>query len=149
MNIILLDRVDGLGVLGDKVKVRSGYARNYLIPKGKATEATPAKIAEFEARRAELEKQQAERLAASRQRGESLNGKVLTIFAKSGDEGKLFGSVGTQAIVEAAASQGLKLERQEVLMPHGTIRELGEFPTTLHLYGGVEAEILVRVVEAE
>ena len=145
----MLDRVDGLGVLGDKVKVKSGYARNYLIPKGKATEATPVKIAEFEARRAELEKQQAERLAASQARAEALNGKVLTVFAKSGDEGKLFGSVGTQSIADAAAQQGFKLERQEILMPHGTIRELGEFPIGLHLYGGIEAEVLVRVVEAE
>lgn len=149
MEIILLDRVDGLGVLGDKVKVKSGYARNYLIPKGKATEATPVKIAEFEARRAELEKLQAERLAASEQRAAALNGKVLTVFAKSGDEGKLFGSVGTQNIADAAAQQGLKLERQEILMPHGTIRELGEFPIDLHLYGGVEAQVTVRVVEAE
>lgn len=149
MEIILLDRVDGLGVLGDKVKVKSGYARNYLIPKGKATEATPAKIAEFEARRAELEKLQAERLAASEQRAAALNGKVLTVFAKSGDEGKLFGSVGTQNIADAAAQQGLQLERQEILMPHGTIRELGEFLIDLHLYGGVEAQVTVRVVEAE
>ena len=149
MEIILLDRVDGLGVLGDKVKVKSGYARNYLIPKGKATEATPAKIAEFEARRAELEKLQAERLAASEQRAAALNGKVLTVFAKSGDEGKLFGSVGTQNIADAAAQQGLQLERQEILMSHGTIRELGEFLIDLHLYGGVEAQVTVRVVEAE
>lgn len=149
MEIILLDRVDGLGALGDKVNVKSGYARNYLIPKGKATEATPVKIAEFEARRAELEKQQAERLSASEQRAAALDGKVLTVFAKSGDGGKLFGSVGTQNIVEAAAQQGLTLERQEVLMPHGTIRELGEFPIDLQLYGGVAAQVLVRVVEAE
>lgn len=149
MDIILLDRVAGLGNLGDKVSVKSGYARNFLIPQGKATEATQTKIAEFEARRAELEKQQAERLAAAEKRAEQLNGKVLTIFAKSGDEGKLFGSVGTQQIASAAEQQGLELARHEILMPHGTIRELGEFPIDLKLYGDIEAQVLVRVVEAE
>lgn len=149
MEIILLDRVSGLGELGDKVQVKSGYARNYLIPKGKATEATKAKIAEFEARRAELEKQQAERLAAAERRAEQLNGKVLTIFSKSGDEGKLFGSVGTQHIAAAAEQQGLALARPEILMPHGAIRELGEYPIDLKLYGDIHAQVLVRVVEAE
>lgn len=149
MEIILLDRVSGLGDLGDKVEVKSGYARNFLIPKGKATEATKTKIAEFEARRAELEKQQAERLAASERRAEQLNGKVLTIFAKSGDEGKLFGSVGTQHIAAAAEQQGLELSRPEILMPHGAIRELGEYPIDLKLYGDIQSQVLVRVVEAE
>lgn len=149
MEVILLDRVSGLGELGDKVNVKSGYARNCLIPKGKATEATKAKIAEFEARRAELEKQQAQRLAESERRAEQLNGKVLTIFAKSGDEGKLFGSVGTQHIAAAAEQQGLQLARPEILMPHGAIRELGEYPIDLKLYGDIQAQVLVRVVEAE
>lgn len=149
MDIILLDRVAGLGNLGDKVSVKAGYARNYLIPKGQATEATKAKIAEFEARRAELEKQQAEKLAATQRRAEQLNGKVLTVFSKSGDEGKLFGSVGTQQIAHAAEQQGLELARHEILMPHGTIRELGEYPINLKLYGDVEAQVLVRIVEAD
>lgn len=149
MEIILLDRVHGLGSLGDKVRVKSGYARNYLIPTGKATEAIPSKIAEFEARRKELEEKQAQRLAASAQRAESLNGKILTVFAKAGDEGKLFGSVGTQQIVAAAEQQSLQLERQEVMMPHGTIRELGEYVVDLKLYGDIEAQVTVRVVVAE
>lgn len=149
MEIILLDRVDGLGELGDKVRVKSGYARNFLIPRGKATEATAEKIAVFEARRAELEKQQAERRSASEERRESIDGTVLTIFAKAGEEGKLFGSVGTQHIVSAAEEQGVKLQRQEVMMPNGTIRELGEFPITLKFYGDIHAEILVRVVMSE
>lgn len=149
MDIILLDRVAGLGELGDKVSVKAGYARNFLIPTGKATEATPARIAEFEARRAELEKQLQARLAESRARAENLNGKVLTILAKSGEEGKLFGSIGTQNIVEAAAQQGLSLTRQEVLMPNGTIRELGEYQIALNLYGDFPAEVTVRVVEGE
>ncbi|SUO94394.1 50S ribosomal protein L9 [Suttonella ornithocola] len=148
MDIILLDRVAGLGDLGDKVSVKSGYARNFLIPQGKATEATKTKIAEFEARRADLEKQQAERLAETERRAEQLNEKVLTIFAKCGDEGKLFGSVGTQQIASAAEQQGLTLARNEILMPHGTIRELGEYPIDLKLYGDIHAQVIVRIVEA-
>lgn len=146
MNIILLERINGLGELGDRVEVKSGYARNYLIPQGKATEATKANLERFEARRAELEKQQAQRLEKARQRAELLDGKVLTIFSKAGDEGKLFGSVGTQQIAEAAQSQGLELERQEILMPNGTLRELGEYEIDLQLYGNTPARILVRVV---
>ena len=149
MEIILLDRVVGLGNLGDRVNVKAGYARNYLIPTGKATEASKAKIAEFEAKRKEFEKAQAQRLADTEKRAEQLNGKVLTIFAKSGDEGKLFGSVGTQQIAAAAEKQGLKLSRQEILMPHGTIREIGEYPIDLKLYADIKAQVLVRVVEAE
>lgn len=149
MDIILLDRVVGLGELGDKVSVRPGYARNFLIPSGKATEATKANLEKFEARRAELEQRQAERLAESQRRAEALNGKLLTIFAKAGDEGKLFGSVGTQQIANAAEQQGLKLERQEILMPNGTIRELGEYEIDLQLYGDIAAQVLVRVVVSE
>ena len=149
MDIILLDRVVGLGELGDKVSVKSGYARNYLIPTGKATEATKANVEKFEARRAELEKQLAERLADSQRRADALNGKVLTIFSKAGDEGKLFGSVGTQQIAEAAEQQGLEVERQEILMPNGTIRELGEYEVDLQLYGDIAAQVLVRVVVSE
>ena len=149
MEIILLDRVVGLGNLGDRVNVKAGYARNYLIPTGKATEASKAKIAEFEAKRQEFEKAQAQRLTKTEKRAEQLNGKVLTIFAKSGDEGKLFGSVGTQQIAAAAEKQGLKLSRQEILMPHGTIREIGEYPIDLKLYADIKAQVLVRVVEAE
>lgn len=147
MDIILLDRVAGLGQLGDKVSVKAGYARNYLIPKGKAAEATPARIAEFEARKAELEKALQKRLAESQQRAEQLNGQIFTVFAKSGEEGRLFGSVGTQNIVEAAKKQGLVLSRQEVLMPNGTIRELGEYTLDLQLYGDFPAQIIVKVVE--
>lgn len=146
MDIILLDRVVGLGELGDKVSVRPGYARNFLIPQGKATEATKANLEMFEQRRAELERQLAERLAESERRAAELDGKVLTIFAKAGDEGKLFGSVGTQQIAAAAEQQGLRLERPEILMPHGTIRELGEYTIDLQLYGDIAAQVLVRVV---
>ena len=141
MNVILLEKVAGLGELGDRVEVKAGYARNFLIPQGKATEATKANIERFEARRAELERQQAEKLADAERRAAALAGKVLTILAKAGDEGKLFGSVGTQ--------QGLQLARSEVLMPHGTIREIGEYTIALHLFAGISTEVLVRVVAGE
>lgn len=149
MDIILLDRVDGLGQLGDRVSVKSGYARNFLIPKGKATEATPAKIEQFEKRRAEFEKAQQERLAASQTRADQLSGKVFVVASKAGDEGKLFGSVGTQHIVDAAKAIGLDLERHEVLMPNGTIREIGEYPITLKLYGDIHVDVTVRVIVAD
>ncbi|PIE82629.1 MAG: 50S ribosomal protein L9 [Cardiobacteriales bacterium] len=149
MELILLEQVAGLGELGDKVKVRPGYGRNFLIPTGKATEATAKNLAIFEARRAELEKLQAEKLADAQKRAAELDGKVLTILAKAGEEGKLFGSVGPQNIVEAAEQQGLALEKHEVLMPHGTIRELGEFPIDLKLFGDTHCQVLVRVVVGE
>ena len=132
MNVILLEKVTHLGDLGDRVEVKAGYARNFLIPQGKATEATKANIERFEARRAA-----------------ALAGKVLTILAKAGDEGKLFGSVGTQDIANAAVQQGLQLARSEVMMPHGTIREIGEYTVSLHLFAGISTEVLVRVVAGE
>ena len=146
MNVILLEKVAGLGELGDRVEVKAGYARNFLIPQGKATKAN---IERFEARRAELERQQAEKLADAERRAAALAGKVLTILAKAGDEGKLFGSVGTQDIANAAVQQGLQLARSEVLMPHGTIREIGEYTIALHLFAGISTEVLVRVVAGE
>ena len=149
MNIILLEKVAGLGELGDRVNVKAGYARNFLIPQRKATEATQANIERFEARRAELERQQAAKLADAEQRAAALSGKVLTILAKAGDEGKLFGSVGTQDIADAAMQQGLKLTRSEVMMPHGTIRETGEYTISLHLFAGISTEVLVRVVAGD
>lgn len=149
MNVILLEKVTHLGDLGDRVEVKAGYARNFLIPQRKATEATQANIERFEARRAELERQQAAKLADAEQRAAALSGKVLTILAKAGDEGKLFGSVGTQDIADAAMQQGLKLTRSEVMMPHGTIRETGEYTISLHLFAGISTEVLVRVVAGD
>ena len=140
MNVILLEKVAGLGELGDRVEVKAGYARNFLIPQGKATEATKANIERFEARRAELERQQAEKLADAERRAAALAGKVLTILAKAG---------GTQDIANAAVQQGLQLARSEVLMPHGTIREIGEYTIALHLFAGISTEVLVRVVAGE
>ena len=116
MNVILLEKVTHLGDLGDRVEVKAGYARNFLIPQGKATEATKANIERFEARRAELERQQAENWQTPSVAPPALAGKVLTILAKAGDEGKLFGSVGTQDIANAAVQQGLQLARSEVMI---------------------------------
>lgn len=146
MKVILLNKVTGLGNLGDLVEVKPGYARNFLLPKGHAAEATKANLERFEARRAELEKQQAARLADSEARAQAFNGKVLTITAKAGDEGRIFGSVGSQHIVEAAKAQGLTLSRNEITVPNGNIRELGEFNIALHFFGDVKAEVVVRVV---
>lgn len=149
MEVILLQKVDNLGGLGDKVKVRAGYGRNYLIPQGLAKPATPENIAEFEARRAELEKAAAEALAAAQARKEKLDGLTVTITAKSGGEGKLFGSVGTVDIAEAVTAAGYELERKEVRMPAGPIRVAGEHEIELHLHSDVNATIKVVVVGEE
>ena len=146
MKIILQERVTGLGNLGDMVEVKAGYARNYLIPTGRATEATKKNIERFESRRAELEKQQAQKLADAEKRVAAFNGKVLTIVANVGDEGKLYGSISSQNIVEAAKKEGLDLARSEVLLHSSTIREAGEFPIELRFFGDNRAEIIVRVV---
>lgn len=148
MKVILLHKVTGLGNLGDLVDVKPGYARNFLLPKGHAAEATKANLERFEARRAELEKQQAARLADSEARAAAFAGKVLTINVKAGDEGRIFGSVGSQQIVDAAKAQGLTLARPEISVPNGNIRELGEFTVGLHFFGDVKSEVVVRVVAA-
>ncbi|OOG25378.1 50S ribosomal protein L9 [Thioalkalivibrio denitrificans] len=150
MEVILLEKVDNLGDLGDKVRVRSGYARNFLVPQGKAKFATPENIAEFEARRAELEKAAAEALAAAEARREKLDAlEPVTIAAKSGGEGKLFGSVGTHDIADAVTAAGVAVEKREVRMPQGPIRQTGEYDIELHLYTDVNATVKVVVVEEQ
>ena len=149
MEVILLQKVENLGNLGDKVKVRAGYGRNYLIPHGKAKPATVANLAEFEKRRAELEKQAAEALSGAEARKAQLEGKVITVNAKAGQEGKLFGSVGTVDIAEALTSGGVKVERKEVRMPQGPIRVAGEHKVEIHLHTDVNVEITVNVVAEE
>jgi large subunit ribosomal protein L9 len=149
MEVILLDRIENLGDLGDKVNVRPGYARNYLFPKGKAKFATPANIAEFEARRAELEQAAAQARAQAEERRERLDGLTVTIRAKAGAEGKLFGSIGTADIVEAARAAGAEIEKREVIMPAGTLRQTGDYEISLHLYTGVHATLKVSVVLEE
>lgn len=148
MEIILLEKVDNVGVIGDKVSVRSGYARNYLIPQGKATLATPANIAKFEARRAELEAKAAGELAEAQARAKKLEGVVLKIAMPAGSEGKLFGSVGTVDIAEAIGKLGVEVERSEVRLHDGPIRVAGEHTIELHLHTDVNVEMQV-VIEAE
>lgn len=134
MEVILLEKIANLGGLGDKVSIKAGYARNYLVPQGKAVSATADKIKEFEARRAELEKVAAEKLAAAQTRENALNKVEIVISHKAGDEGKLFGSVGTQNIADAITAAGVKIEKHEVRMPDGVIRHIGsyEIDITLH-----------------
>jgi large subunit ribosomal protein L9 len=149
MEVILLEKVENLGNLGDKVAVRSGYARNYLVPQGKAKYATAENLAEFEARRAELEKIAAETLAAAEARREKLDGMEVTITMKAGSEGKLFGSVGTADIAEAVGAAGVEIAKREVRMPEGVIREAGEFDIDVHLHSDVNATIKLNIVGEE
>ena len=149
MEVILLQKVENLGNLGDKVKVRAGYGRNFLIPQGKAKPATAKNVAEFEQRRAELEKHAAEALSTAEQRKTGLDGKVITINAKAGQEGKLFGSVGTVDIAEALTTSGQKVERKEVRMPQGPIRVAGEHKVEIHLHTDVNVEITVNIIAEE
>lgn len=150
MEIILLDKVANLGGLGDNVTVKSGYARNFLFPQGKAVPATKANIEKFEQRRAELEAKLAETLAASQARAEKIAALAeVTLASKAGDEGKLFGSVGTRDIADAITAAGVAVAKSEVKLPNGTIRETGEFDIALQLHAEVTATIkLVVVAEA-
>ncbi|HEY1773941.1 MAG TPA: 50S ribosomal protein L9 [Gammaproteobacteria bacterium] len=149
MEVILLQKVENLGSLGDKVKVRAGYGRNFLIPQGKAKPATAKNIEEFEKRRAELEKHAIEMLSGAEKRKAELDGKTITINAKAGQEGKLFGSVGTVDIADALTASGVKVERREVRMPQGPIRNAGEHKVEIHLHTDVNVEITVVVVAEE
>lgn len=147
MQIILLDKVANLGGLGDNVAVKSGYARNFLFPQGKAVPATKANIEKFEARRAELEAKLAADLAAANDRAAKLAalGEV-TIASKAGDEGKLFGSVGTRDIADAITEAGVKVSKAEVKLPNGTLRETGEFDIDVQLHAEVTATVKVVVI---
>lgn len=149
MNVILLEKVQNLGTLGQQVSVKSGFARNFLIPQGKAKPATKENIAEFEARRAELEKQAAEALAAAQAVYEKMNGTVVTIEAVAGDEGKLFGSIGTADIADALSSAGFGVERKNVRMPEGALRFVGTFEIDIELHSDVVASITVDVKATE
>ena len=146
MEIILLEKIANLGILGDRVKVKSGYARNFLIPKGKATEATSANLARFEARRAELERVAAEALAKAKARAEQLAELIVTLSVKTGSEGRLFGSVGPADIADAVSAAGIELQKQEVRLPTGSIRQIGEYDVDLHLHGEVKTQIRVNVI---
>ena len=149
MEVILLESVENLGGIGDLVKVKPGYGRNFLLPQGKAALATKANMKAIEARRAELEKAAAAEIKKAQERAKSLTGVELVIPANAGSEGKLFGSVGPIDIAEALAAIQVEVERSEIRMPDGPIGELGEFPIGIHLHSDVDAEILVRVVAAD
>jgi large subunit ribosomal protein L9 len=149
MEVILLDKVRNLGNLGDKVKVRNGYGRNFLIPQGKAVLATADNLAKFEARRAELEKAAAAEVAAAQARAEKLAALAeVTIGAKAGEEGKLFGSVGTGDIAEVITAAGVEVAKAEVKLPDGALRHTGEFSVDVVLHSDVTQAITVKVVAA-
>jgi large subunit ribosomal protein L9 len=149
MQVILLERVQNLGELGDSVKVKPGYARNYLIPQGRAAIATPENVADFEARRAELEQQEAQALATVQARADALEGKEITFARKTGEEGKLFGSVGPQDIADALTESGTPVSRTEVRLASDTLRQVGDYQVGVHLYASVEASITVHIVAEE
>lgn len=148
MEIILLEKIDNVGGIGDKVNVKPGYARNYLIPQGKATLATPENIKRFEARRAEIEAKAHTELEAAQARADKLEGQIIRVTANAGPEGKLFGSVGTPDIAEACERLGFDVERSEVRLPDGPLRVVGEHLIELHLHTDVNVSLTV-VVEGQ
>jgi large subunit ribosomal protein L9 len=150
MEVILLQKVENLGNLGDKVKVKPGYGRNYLIPHGLATMATAANVAAFEARRAELERIAKESLDRALVRKAEVEGAgALSLSAKAGTEGKLFGSIGTVDIAEALAKRGISVERKELRLAHGPIRAVGEHEVEVHLHSDVSVMLKVTVTAEE
>jgi large subunit ribosomal protein L9 len=146
MEVILLQKVQNRGDLGDVVSVKNGYARNYLIPQGIATRATKANIAGFESRKAELKQKAVEAMSAAEQKKAELSKVEISISRKAGDEGKLFGSVGTTDIAEAIVAAGVEITKKDVRLPDGAFREVGEFDVTIHLMTGVDAEVKITVV---
>ena len=149
MEVILLSKVENLGALGDKVNVKSGFARNYLIPQGKAKFATPDNIAEFEARRAELEAEAAGILAAAEARKAKLDGATITIAAKEAADGKLFGSVSNVDVLAALNAQGHEVEKREIRMPDGAFHHIGEHQIELHIHSDVDATVTISIVAEE
>ena len=145
MEVILLEKIANLGNLGDKVTIKSGYGRNYLVPQGKAVAATAKKIAEFEARRAELEKAAAEKLSAAQKLGNELGKLQVVIAHKAGDEGRLFGSIGTHNIAEAITAAGIVIEKHQIRLPHGAIRHIGEYPIDINLHSDVIVTLSIKV----
>lgn len=149
MQVILLERIDNLGGIGDQVKVKPGYGRNFLLPQGKAALATPVNIAKFEAMRAELEAKAAAELDAAQKRAEKVKEVVLTITSNAGSEGKLFGSIGTFDIVEAFEQAGTPVERSEVRLPEGPLRAVGEHEIEIHLHTDVTVPVTLNIVADE
>jgi large subunit ribosomal protein L9 len=143
MEVILLEKIDNLGGIGDRVKVKSGFGRNYLIPQGKATMATAQNIEKFEKIRADLEAKAATEVTAARERAVRIEGKRLTIAVLAGPEGRLFGSVGTLDVADAFAALGIAVERSEVRLPEGPLRVVGEHPIEIHLHADVNVPVTV------
>ena len=147
MQVILLDKIGNLGGLGDSVNVKAGYARNFLIPQGKAVMATKANVEMFETRRAELEAKVAEQLAAAQARADKVAAlEAVEIASKAGDEGKLFGSIGTRDIADAVTAAGVEVSKSEVRLPEGALRTTGEFEVSLQLHSEVFATVKINVV---
>jgi large subunit ribosomal protein L9 len=149
MQIILMEKVVNLGGLGDVVKVKDGFARNFLIPQGKAKRATAANLKEFENRRADLEKKANQQLVTAQEKGEKLEGTKVQIAQKAGVDGRLFGSVTNADISEALGKQGFEVKKAEIRMPQGPLKHIGEFPIVLQLHSDVLANIVVHVVAEE
>ena len=150
MEVILLENIENLGTLGDKVSVKSGFARNFLVPHGKAKVATAANLAEFEARRAELEKAAAEALGGAEARQQAIEALgVLEIEAKVGSEGKLFGSIGNVDIADAVTASGVPVEKREIRLPDGPIRTVGEHTINIHIYTDVDCSVTINVIEED
>ena len=149
MQVILMEKVVNLGGLGDVVKVKDGFARNYLIPQGKAKRATEANLKAFEEKRVELEKKANEQLTGAQERAAKLEGAKIDIAQKAGVDGRLFGSVTNADIAEALQKQGHDVKKADVRMPQGPLKHIGEFPIVLHLHADVEANIVVHVVPEE
>ena len=146
MQVILMEKVTNLGNLGDVVKVKDGYARNYLIPSGRAQRATQNNVQAFETRRAELEKQQAEKLTEAQARAEKLEGYTVQVTQKAGVDGRLFGSVTTSDIAEALSAQGFAVTKAEIRLPQGPFKMVGDYPVTLVLHTDVTAGVTVSVL---
>lgn len=146
MEVILLEKIKKLGDLGEKVVVANGYARNYLIPQGKAVLATPQNLAEFETRRAELEQAQKDTLAAAQARAKQLQEIIVEIAGKVGVEGKLFGSVNAADIAQAISNGGIQISKHEIRLPDGPIRQTGEYDVAVHLHPDVDAFVTVQVI---
>jgi len=147
MQVILLDKIGNLGSLGDQINVKSGFARNFLIPQGKAVMATKENVEMFETRRAELEAKVAEQLAASQARADQINAlEAVVIASKAGDEGKLFGSIGTRDIADAVTAAGVAVAKSEVRLPEGALRHVGEFEVSIQVHSEVFATLKLNVV---
>ncbi len=150
MEVILMENVENLGHVGDKVNVKSGFARNYLVPHGKAKMATAANLAEFEASRAELEKAAAEALQAAQARKQEIDAlSAIEVVARVGAEGKLFGSIGVADVSDAIATLGVTVEKSELRMPEGALRNVGEHIIDIHLYTDVDAQVTVNIIGEE